>query len=68
MKATNKGAHMAYTPPTTPQAVIASIRKAYPNEADEILAALRYDNIMRCWYFIRGGVYTACESCGYRHQ
>lgn len=50
------------------QIVIDAITKAFPKEANEMLAELKYDSIMRCWYFVRGKVFTGIEDDGYIHQ
>ena len=53
---------------TPTQVVIESIRKSFPQQAEEILSDLKYDSIMKCWYFVRNGIFTGIESCGYIHQ
>ena len=46
------------------QVVIDSVRKSYPQQADEILACLRYNNTTRSWFFIWAGQKVIVESCG----
>jgi hypothetical protein len=47
--------------------VVAAIVKAYPKEAVDILAELKYDHLMKCWFFWRNGVFVGIEENGYLH-
>jgi len=52
--------------PATPQpAVVDAIRKAFPDQADEILAQLRLNRDH--WYFQRWGMYVGVEFDGHIH-
>jgi len=49
------------------EAIKASIRKAYPDDAEAILADLKYDTLNRNWFFYRHGMYVGVEDDGYIH-
>lgn len=50
-----------------PQAVVESIRRHYPEQADGILRVLQYDSMMQCWFFWLFGMYHGVEQDGYIH-
>ena len=49
------------------ETVVTALRNAWPTQADEILATLKYDSLMGCWYFVRWGQYVGIESDGFIH-
>jgi len=49
------------------EAVQASIRKAYPADADAILAEIKYDTLNCNWFFYRHGMYVGVENDGHIH-
>ena len=50
-----------------PDAVIASITRAFPDQAQEILESIQRDGISQCYYFLRWGLYVGVEDDGYIH-
>jgi hypothetical protein len=50
------------------QVVVEAVTKAFPKEASDILAELKYDNIMKCWFFVRWGMFVGVEENGYIHS
>jgi hypothetical protein len=50
-----------------PETVAASIRRAF-RDHEEILRALRWDALNRCFYFMRWGMFVGVETDGYIHS
>jgi len=50
------------------KAVTDSIRQRYPKEAVRILGELKWDAIMKCWYFYLGDLFLGVELDGYIHS
>lgn len=55
-------------PEGSKEIVEASIRVAFPKEADKIISELKYDSLMGCYYFHLYGMYMGVEHDGYIHS
>ena len=50
------------------EVVIASVKKSFPTECDEIIPTIRWDSLNRCYFFQRWGMYIGIEEDGYIHS
>lgn len=59
--------HRAF-PKVISDVVIAAVKKAFPDQADLILAETKWDSLNGCYYFIRWGMFVGIEEDGYIHS
>lgn len=45
-----------------------AIRKAWPEDADAIIASVRWDSLLGCWFFERFGMTIGVEKDGCIHS
>lgn len=60
--------HVNFPEKVPTQTVIDSIKKSFPKDAMEILDSLRFDHIMKCFYFTRWGMFVGVELDGFIHS
>jgi hypothetical protein len=48
--------------------VIESVKKAFPDQANDILKSVKWDGMMGCYYFNRWGMYVGIEEDGLIHS
>ncbi len=48
--------------------VIQSVKKSFPDQADDILRQVKWDGMMGCYYFTRWGMFVGIETDGHIHS